>query len=258
MPLWLSMQKIKKSNILTQESDNNSSLDGRVPASAGGSASSVYSSGNHRGLLATLIILAVIIIDQAIKIWVKTDFYWGEDKEIFSFFHLRFVQNPGMAFGWQLGSKLFLTVFRIIAVSAIIWYISRIRNIRRLPVGYVVCFSLICAGAAGNIFDCVFYGEIFNNPYPPAVAQFVPWGQGYAPIFEGMVVDMFYFPLFSFTWPSWVPVLGGSVFSFFDPVFNFADAAISVGMIALIIFYHRYLLVLNEKGMDEIENEKKK
>ena len=139
MPLWLSMQKIKKSNILTQESDNNSSLDGRVPASAGGSASSVYSSGNHRGLLATLIILAVIIIDQAIKIWVKTDFYWGEDKEIFSFFHLRFVQNPGMAFGWQLGSKLFLTVFRIIAVSAIIWYISRIRNIRRLPVGYVVC-----------------------------------------------------------------------------------------------------------------------
>ncbi len=121
-----------------------------------------------------------------------------------------------------------------------------------------ICFSLICAGAAGNIFDCVFYGEIFNNPYPPAVAQFVPWGQGYAPIFEGMVVDMFYFPLFSFTWPSWVPVLGGSVFSFFDPVFNFADAAISVGMIALIIFYHRYLLVLNEKGMDEIENEKKK
>lgn len=217
----------------------------------------VTSSYGRRGLMAALIIIAVIIIDQAIKIWVKSDFYWGEDREILPFFHLRFVQNPGMAFGWQLGSKLFLTIFRIVAVSAIIWYIAKIHNLRRLPVGYIVCFALICAGAAGNIFDCVLYGEIFNNPYPPQVASFVPWGEGYAPLFEGMVVDMFYFPLFSFTWPAWVPFIGGQVFSFFDPVFNFADASISVGMIVLIIFYHRYLLVLNEKGMDEIEAHKK-
>jgi len=242
---------------LTNDPDNNSSQEGMEPTQNGSGLLSVTSSHGHRGLIAALIIIAVIVIDQAIKIWVKTDFYWGEDREVFSFFHLRFVQNPGMAFGWQLGSKLFLTIFRIVAVSAIIWYIARIRTIRRLPIGYVVCFALICAGAAGNIFDCVFYGEIFDNPYPPQVARFVPWGEGYAPLFEGMVVDMFYFPLFSFTWPAWVPFIGGQVFSFFDPVFNFADASISVGMVALIIFYHRYLLVLSEKGMDEIEAQKK-
>lgn len=191
--------------------------------------------------LASIIIFWVIVIDQIIKIWVKTNMYWGEDIEIFSWFHIRFVQNNGMAFGMELGSKLFLTLFRIVAVGVLIWIICKLCRNKSYPKGFVTCVSLIAAGAAGNIFDCLFYGEIFTNPYPPQIAEFVPWGEGYAPLFHGLVVDMFYFPLFSFEWPQWIPLFGGKTFSFFDPVFNFADAAISVGMIILILFYSKYL-----------------
>lgn len=208
-----------------------------------------------RGAWALILIAVIIILDQALKIWVKTSFYWGESVEILPFFQLRFVQNPGMAFGWQLGSKLFLTIFRIIAVVALIFYIVKIRKLRLLPMGYLVCVAMVTAGAMGNIFDCVFYGEIFNNPYPPRVASFVPWGDGYASLFHGMVVDMLYFPLFSFSWPEWMPWVGGSVFSFFDPVFNLADASISVGMIALIIFYHKYILVMSDSQISELDKD---
>ncbi len=191
--------------------------------------------------LAAIITVAVILIDQLIKIWVKTRMYWGEDIEIFSWFHIRFVQNNGMAFGMELGSKLFLTLFRIVAVGVLGWIICRLCRRDIYPKGFVACVALIMAGAAGNIFDCVFYGEIFTNPYPPQIAQFVPWGEGYSTLFHGLVVDMFYFPLFSFQWPDWMPLIAGRTFSFFDPVFNFADAAISVGMIILILFYSKYL-----------------
>lgn len=191
--------------------------------------------------MAWLIIAAVIIVDQIVKIWVKTHFYLGEDVELTSWFKLRFIENKGMAFGMELGSKLFLSIFRIVVVGALIYYLCKVVKKEFMPRGYVVCLSLIIAGAAGNIFDCIFYGLIFNDPVAPAVAQFVPVGTGYAPVFFGKVVDMLYFPLFSFTWPEWVPGVGGNVFSFFEPVFNIADAAISVGMIALIIFYHRYI-----------------
>lgn len=197
-----------------------------------------------RSAWALIIIAVVVILDQLIKIWVKTSFYWGESLEILPFFQLRFVQNPGMAFGWQLGSKLFLTLFRIIVVVCIFVYIYKIRKARSLPMGYLVCVAMITAGAMGNIFDCVLYGEIFNNPYPPQVASFVPWGQGYAPLFHGMVVDMFYFPLFSFVWPDWMPFVAGQRFSFFDPVFNLADASISVGMILIILFYSKYIFAV--------------
>ncbi len=207
---------------------------------------------SHRGRWATAIILIVILLDQILKIWVKTSFYWGEDVEILPFFHLRFVQNPGMAFGWQLGSKLMLTLFRIAVVGLLIWYLVKLRKTTKIPMGYIVCIALIVAGAAGNIFDCVLYGEIFNNPYPPQLAHFVPWGDGYADLFHGMVVDMLYFPLFSFTWPSWMPGIGGQEFSFFDPVFNLADAAISVGMLVLIFFYHKYIMVFSDENVDEI------
>lgn len=206
--------------------------------------------------LALTIIAVVIILDQALKIWVKTSFYWGESLEILPFFELRFVQNPGMAFGWQLGSKLFLTIFRIVAVVALFIYIVKIRKLKLLPLGYLVCVSMVTAGAMGNIFDCVFYGEIFNNPYPPGIATFVHWGDGYASLFHGMVVDMLYFPLFSFTWPQWVPWVGGTVFSFFDPVFNLADASISVGMIVLIVFYHKYILVISDEQIKSITGKK--
>lgn len=208
-----------------------------------------------RGAWALIIIAVIIILDQALKIWVKTSFYWGESMEILPFFQLRFVQNPGMAFGWQLGSKLFLTIFRIIAVVALILYIFKIRKLKLLPLGYFVCVAMVTAGAMGNIFDCVFYGEIFNNPYPPRVATFVSWGEGYASLFHGMVVDMLYFPLFSFYWPQWMPWVGGSEFSFFDPVFNLADASISVGMIVLIIFYHKYILVTSDSQISGLDKE---
>ena len=191
-----------------------------------------------RGTLVAVIIIVTILLDQIIKFWVKTSFYLGEDLRIFSWFHLLFIENNGMAFGMTIGSKLALTLFRIVAVSALIWYICRIINFRRIPRGYLVCLALITAGAAGNIIDCVFYGVIFSNPYPPEVATLFPASGGYAPLFMGKVVDMFFFPLFSFTWPQWLPVIGGDKFLFFQPVFNLADAAISCGIIALIIFYH--------------------
>ncbi|MCD8385624.1 MAG: lipoprotein signal peptidase [Bacteroidales bacterium] len=206
----------------------------------------------HRGAVALIIILVVVALDQWLKIWVKTHFYLGEHVDILPFFQLRFVENPGMAFGWELGSKLFLTIFRIIVVVLLSIYLYRLRRVTLAPMGYVVCVALIIAGAAGNIFDCVFYGEIFTDPYPPRVAHFVPWGDGYAPLFHGKVVDMLYFPLFAFQWPEWMPWVGGKVFSFFDPVFNLADAAISVGMIVLLLFYSRYVMVSSNADVEKI------
>ena len=144
-------------------------------------------------------------------------------------------------FRHRLGSKLFLTLFRIVLVCLLVWYILKLIRKANVSCGYMACLALITAGAFGNIIDCVCYGEIFTNPYPPTVAQFVPWGDGYGGVLHGLVVDMLYFPLFSFTWPSWMPYLGGNEFSFFDPVFNIADAAITVGMVTIVLFYTKYI-----------------
>lgn len=203
-----------------------------------------------RATIVIVIMLLVVILDQAFKIWIKTHFYLGEDMRIFSWFHLYFIENNGMAFGMEFGSKLALTLFRIVAVGALIWYISKIRVLRSVPTGYLVCLAFITAGAAGNIFDCVFYGVIFNNPMPPQLATIFPPDGGYATLFHGRVVDMLYFPLFSFIWPSWMPWVGGEQFLFFQPIFNLADAAISCGIIVLFIFYHRY--VLSPKALSEL------
>ena len=197
----------------------------------------------RRGLLATLIIIAVIILDQVIKIWVKTSFYLNEDLEITSWFHLHFIENNGMAFGMEIGQKLFLTLFRLVLAGGLIWALWKIRNLPHVKTGFIICLALIIAGAIGNIIDCMFYGVIFNNPWPPQVAQLFPSDGGYGTLFHGRVVDMFYFPLFSFTWPQWIPGLGGQEFLFFQPVFNLADAAISVGMIAALIFYPKQLTI---------------
>lgn len=189
-----------------------------------------------------IVIFAVIIIDQISKIWVKTHFYMGEELVIFSWFRLLFIENNGMAFGMELGSKLFLTLFRICLVGVLSWYIWRLRSNSMVRRGYIVCWSLVLAGAIGNIIDCVAYGLIFNNPFPPEVATLFPAEGGYETLFHGRVVDMLYFPLFSFTWPEWIPMVGGEVFEFFKPIFNVADAAITVGFLALILFYRKEIV----------------
>lgn len=190
-----------------------------------------------KGYLALIIIATIIIIDQILKIWVKTHFYLGEDLTIASWFHLYFIENNGMAFGMELGSKLMLTLLRIVAVGLIVYYICRIKDNPQVKTGYIIVLSMIAAGAAGNIIDCMFYGVMFNDPMPPMVASMCPDGGGYAPLFHGKVVDMLYFPLFSFDWPAWMPWIGGEHFLFFQPVFNFADAAITVGIFILVIWY---------------------
>ena len=207
------------------------------------------------GKLAALIIALVIVIDQALKIWVKTHFYYGEAVEITSWFKLLFIENNGMAFGMELGSKLLLTLFRIIASGAFIYYLWRLRNSDDVPKGYIACIALITAGALGNVIDCIAYGLIFNNPMPPQVAQLFPPDGGYATLFNGRVVDMLYFPLCEWNWPQWMPMIGGNHFVFFQPIFNIADASLSVSVIVLILFYARYLATISPKDKDSEADE---
>jgi signal peptidase II len=205
------------------------------------------------GKLAALIIALVIVIDQALKIWVKTHFYYGEEVEITSWFKLLFIENNGMAFGMELGSKFFLTWFRIIAVVLLIWYLLKLRRRPDVPKGYFVCIAFITAGALGNVIDCIFYGVIFDAPQAPQVAQFFPPGGGYESLFNGRVVDMFYFPLCEWDWPQWMPVIGGQHFKFFEPIFNFADACLSVSVITLILFYSKYFINSGKKKEEATE-----
>ena len=193
----------------------------------------------NKHILSIILFMTVLVIDQIIKVCVKTGMHLGERIEITSWFSLVFVENNGMAFGWELwGGKLFLTLFRVVAVCLIGWFIhSEIK--RRRPTGYIVCLTLIAAGAAGNIIDCLFYGLIFNTPPYPQVAEFQPWGYGYGEFLYGKVVDMFYFPLIEWDMPTWMPIYSGQHCVFFSPIFNFADAAISCGIIALLLFYHK-------------------
>lgn len=201
------------------------------------------------GWLAAIVILLVIIIDQTLKVWVKTHFYYGEELEITSWFKLLFIENNGMAFGMELGSKVFLTWFRIIAVALFVYYLFKLRKRTDVPKGYVVCIAMIAAGALGNVIDCICYGVLFDAPGFPQVAQFMPPGGGYETLFNGRVVDMLYFPLCEWDWPSWMPLVAGNHFVFFQPIFNVADASLSVSVIVLILFYSRYLAV-PEKGDD--------
>ena len=183
----------------------------------------------------TLLILAV---DQWIKIAVKTGMYLHQSIRVTAWFYILFTENRGIAFGMEIMDKYLLTSFRIVAVAFLAWYVGR--QIRKgMPWGYLICLVLVMAGAAGNIIDCLFYGMVFNNPPAPLRAEFVPWGEGYETLMQGRVVDMFYFPLVEWDWPSWLPLLGGNHFIFFSPIFNFADACISCGIVALVLFYHK-------------------
>ncbi len=210
-----------------------------------------------QGRLAALIVVAVLVIDQLIKIAVKTNMYLHEHIRIADWFYIYFTENNGMAFGLEIFAKIFLTLFRIVAVILITWYLVRIvRQPQKVKNGYIVCLSLILAGAVGNIIDCVFYGEVFSASTHTQIASWVPVGHGYADWLHGKVVDMFYFPIIDTYWPEWMPLVGGEHFIFFSPIFNFADASISCGIIALLLFYSRYL----NTGMktSQESNEKKK
>lgn len=193
-----------------------------------------------KGRIALLTIFAVLVIDQVIKIIVKTTMYWHESIRIADWFYIYFTENNGMAFGMEIFGKLFLTSFRIVAVSVIGWFLYKFVQ-KGLKTGFIVCVSLILAGALGNIIDSLFYGLVFNESTHAQIASFMPAEGGYAPFLYGKVVDMFYFPIIETNWPSWMPFIGGEHFIFFSPIFNFADAAISCGIIALLLFYSKYL-----------------
>ena len=191
------------------------------------------------------IVVVAVVLDQLLKVYIKTHFMLGEAHPITSWFWLCFVENNGMAFGIEWFDKLFLTLFRIVAVGLLSWYLHDIIR-RGFKMGYVAIVALITAGALGNIIDCLFYGMIFSPSTPYEVATLVPWGEGYGQFFYGRVVDMLYFPL--------IHNAAGEVL-FFRPVFNFADSCITVAVILILLFYRN---TLNESlNKESIEKETK-
>lgn len=199
--------------------------------------SSAHASIKKRSLIAVAVVLGVIIIDQLIKFDIKTTFLLHEDYCVAGdWFHILFTENRGMAFGMQFVGTMFLALFRIVAIGFFCLVLARLIK-RKAPYGVIVCVAMIIAGASGNIIDNMFYGLIFTESTPFSLAQLVPMGQGYGSFMSGKVVDMFYFPLF--TWPDWMPLVGGN--TFFGAIFNFADVAISCGAVALLLFYYKYI-----------------
>ncbi|MBP5278412.1 MAG: lipoprotein signal peptidase [Prevotella sp.] len=211
--------------------------------------------GLSRGWLAVIITVAILIIDQVIKIEVKTNMCLHQSIRITDWFYINFIENNGMAYGITFINKLVLSIFRIIAVTVIGYYLWR-QTRQKARYGYIICLAMILAGAAGNIFDSMFYGLIFNASSPYYVSYFVPFGQGYAPFLMGKVVDMFYFPIIDTYWPQWMPFVGGDHFIFFSPVFNFADACISVGVVVLLLFFRKELGTLSLKSAEPAETPK--
>ena len=193
-----------------------------------------------KGQLSALIVIGVLVIDQIIKIWVKTHMYWHESIKITDWFYIYFTENNGMAFGMEIFNKFFLTGFRIIAAIGITWLLANYVK-KNYKTGFLVCLSLILAGAVGNIIDFVLYGEIFSESTHSAISTWVPFGEGYSSLFYGKVVDMFYFPLFQWNnVPDFLSFLVDYNNYFFGAIFNLADAYISVAVVYLLIFYWKF------------------
>jgi signal peptidase II len=200
-----------------------------------------------------LIISTIILIDQALKIWIKTTHPTGEVLRVFGmdWFRLHFIENPGMAWGWKFGNetgKVILTLFRLGAVIFGTWYLGRIVK-QQYKRGFIICAALIYAGALGNLIDSMFYGMIFDKGlhYDPVLKDYIAYAGvaqfssgGYASFLHGSVVDMLYFPMFNGHFPDWFPFVGGDPFEFFSPIFNIADASISTGVITLLLFQKRF------------------
>ncbi len=208
----------------------------------------------HIGWLVTAMVLVLLIIDQIIKIYVKTHFCLGESVRVTDWFFIEFIENNGMAWGMSFIGKLWLSLFRMTAIVVLIWYLCRIIKQGTYRNRYIIMIALVLTGAIGNMIDSMFYGLMFNASSRFYTSYMVPFGTGYADFLMGKVVDMFRFPFFTFTWPSWIPFLGGSETTFFDPVFNFADSCVTVGIFALLLFCRPEL----EHIGGDIKGEKKK
>lgn len=201
-----------------------------------------------------LLIAVIIIADQAIKVWIKTSYPTGEILRVggMDWFRIHFIENPGMAWGWKFGNetgKVILTLFRLAAVLIGTWYLHKMSK-QAYSRGLMICAGLIYAGALGNLIDSMFYGMLFDKGlhFDPIIGDFVSYAgvakcssPGYASFLHGSVVDMLYFPMIQTTWPSWVPWVGGQAFEFFSPIFNIADASISVGVLVLFFFQKKLL-----------------
>lgn len=204
-----------------------------------------------------LLIIGILLLDQIVKFWVKTHMYLGEEIRFADWAIIHFTENNGMAFGMEFGGeygKVFLTTFRLLFVAAIFFYLKKLvqENANKL---YIYCIAMVIAGAAGNIIDSVFYGKIFNGS-EFQIASFMP-EQGYASWMHGRVVDMFYFPILNGHFPAWFPLWGGDEFVFFRPVFNVADASISVSVIVMILFQKQIFNLENLQASTEIQEENK-
>lgn len=202
-----------------------------------------------KGKQVVLIVVAILLVDQIIKFYIKTHFYLGEELKVFgwNWFRIHFVENEGMAWGLSFGGaagKIALTLFRLIAVVVGSFYIRNVIRSGKYTNGFIICAAMILAGALGNLIDSMFYGLIFENSgdfYTQHIASVFPAGGGYAGFLHGKVVDMFYFPIIrNATYPDWIPFVGGSQFEFFRPVFNLADASISLGVIILFLFQKKF------------------
>lgn len=198
------------------------------------------------GIASCVFVLLLLIIDQCIKIYVKTHMCLHESVRITDWFYISFIENNGMAYGMTFIPKYALSTFRLLACCALVWFIYK-----QIQAGarkrWIALLALILAGAIGNLIDCMFYGLVFCGSSPYFTSFFVDFGTGYAPFLQGRVVDMFYFPLIVTTYPEWFPVWGGQPFIFFSPVFNFADACISVGVVAMLLFCRKELTMLNSQ-----------
>jgi len=206
-----------------------------------------------------LVVFIVLFIDQALKLWIKTNMTLGQEFHVAgNWFIIHFTENNGMAFGLQFAGgygKLALSLFRIFAVGFLGWYIFRLAK-SKTAFGVIFCFSLILAGAMGNIIDSALYGMLFSESTYFDVARFLPTEGGYSTFLHGKVVDMFYFPILEGNYPQWLPILGGDHFIFFRPVFNVADSAITTGVLSLLIFQRQFFNTPKEKIEDDKEDSK--